>query len=110
MLAPFDNHGNLMHYPETIWGHNEKLEWIGTEPTWQELPPFYGEYRFDSYHRGRSAVYFQFREKGTDRLWPMFLTDLADVLKTVSIDKGLIRGTWEVCKRGQNYGIRRVSA
>ncbi|MFC7760761.1 hypothetical protein ACFQY4_24130 [Catellatospora bangladeshensis] len=35
----------------------------------------------------------------------MFMTDLLDVLHHKVVERGVVRGVWQVRKRGQNYGL-----
>ena len=110
MLAPFDDHGNLMHFPGFTYGHDANGKWVGTPPEWREIEPFNAVMQFSSYHRGRSAAYFCWCKVDDNTLWTMFLTDLSQLIETATLYMGKVTATWEVCKRGENYGIRRVSA
>jgi hypothetical protein len=59
---------------------------------------------FDSFERGRSAAHAIWKnEDGAE--FPMFLTHLAEVIETCSIQNGRVTDVWTVYKRGQNYGI-----
>jgi hypothetical protein len=56
-------------------------------------------------HRGRSAAYFECVDEGGHR-FPLFMTDLLEVVRALDIRRGTVAGRWVVCKRGQNYGVR----
>lgn len=91
---PVDEHGNLEHYPSSV---NSQLWSAGNEP-------FAAELTFVDGRRGRSAAVFEWRDAG-GRVYPMFMTDLLDVLHHKLVDRGVVRGVWQVRKRGQNYGL-----
>lgn len=40
--------------------------------------------------------------------YPMFVTDLVDLLQHAPVVNGYVRCRWKVVKRGSNYGIARV--
>jgi hypothetical protein len=71
--------------------------------------PFKAHLTYTGCGRGRSAIHFYFEDLETRIKYQMFLTDMDDV-----ISRGLaplsLRGTWEVVKRGSNYGVRMVEA
>ena len=79
MIAPFDENGNLMHYPERYW--NGSGEYI--EPEWREVEPFFAVIHLVGMHRGRSAAYYEWRsDEGIH--YTMFLKDLEDLLCTAA--------------------------
>jgi hypothetical protein len=93
-VAPFDERG-LLHYPES---------WRGIE--WRPAPAFDASLRFDDYSRGRSAAYFNWMDDSTGLRYPMFLADLADLIRGANLLQGeTLTNRWRVVKRGQNYGI-----
>lgn len=114
--VPFTAAGSLMHFPKDRLDYSE-AEWGETSRTWTKMPavvtpdwrpnvPFTATLRLDSTRRGRSAAYFVWLD-GDGREFPMFLTDLADLIKSGNvIAGGVIAGLWMVAKRGQNYGVR----
>lgn len=102
MNAPYDKDGNLLHYPDTFYRHNG-MEWKD-EGTFTETLVFEGQ------RRGRSAAYFVWRKQLTDITYPMFMKDLGDLIKTTTVDRGVVTGSWTVQKRGTNYGIRFVGS
>lgn len=83
----------LLHYPLDV----SDTEWVDNEPTMLTLHVL-------ETVRGRSAAYFMWVDS-VGRNWPMFLTDLADVLRHCEIRGGKVSAMWKVRKRGQNYGI-----
>lgn len=106
--APYDRNGNLMHYPETQWWY-ENDERHYAPPTWRDPAPFTARLTYQGYKRGRSAAYFQWVDEN-GRTFPMFLTDIDDILRTRELGPDGITATWVECKRGQNYGLRLASA
>lgn len=114
MRAPFDQHGNLQHFPECWYEYPDGGAVVRHEPYWIDAEPFGATLIFAGFRRGRSAAYFMWRQviPGTAQVleYPMFMTDMADLVEFDVIEYGVVRGTtWEACKRGQNYGIRRVA-
>jgi len=88
---PFDRDGNQLHYPES-WK-------IGLH--WRKNEPFTDTLTYDTYSRGRSAAYFNFkRSDGTELV--MFMTDFEKVVPLMI--NGKVTGTFQFIKRGQNYG------
>lgn len=97
-LAPYDADGWLLHYPSNV-------------AEWRPMETFTATLRLLGNSRGRSAVTFEWVDQD-GRHWPMFVTDLTALVtsgnrieraRTQSLD-------WEVCKRGQNYGIRLITS
>lgn len=75
--------------------------------------------RYAGSGRGRSSVTFYWRDIETENRYPMFLTDMDDLLHQGRIGvsfkaespentTAIVSGTWTACKRGQNYGIKRA--
>lgn len=98
--APYHFNGNLLHYPERIYhqGHF-------TEPEWKPNIPFAAKLYLDSMCRGRSAAYFMWQnEQGIK--FPMFMSDMLNVIQKSIIENGWVDGIWQVIKKGQNYGIQ----
>jgi hypothetical protein len=62
---------------------------------------------YDCYSRGRSAAYFRFRDKFTDRQFTVFLKDFEEGFAHNMV-KGELTGTFAFCKRGSNYGTMLV--
>lgn len=94
---PFDLDGNLREYA----GYGE------TE--WRDNVPFEADMEIVGYERGRSAVRVIFRDEGL-RKYPMFISDLVTLIQTSDIIDGKVSGTWVGTKKGQNYGVKKVSA
>lgn len=93
---PFDENGNMREYPnhygDTFWRDND---------------PFHADMQVIGYERGRSAVRVILKDS-TERKWPMFISDLVDLIKTSDILDGKVSGQWVGTKKGQNYGIKRI--
>lgn len=99
--VPFDKQGVLMHYanPDARPDHFDAAhKWLEPEPIELTLH-LYGT------ERGRSAAYFLWTD-GLANVWPMFMKDMADLVKNAAINYGVVSGMWIPCKRGQNYGLR----
>jgi len=71
---------------------------------WRPNEPFEATLRLDRLERGRSAARFWFvDEEGTE--YPFFGQGLTEMLGKVTLDHGVVTGTWIAVKRGANYGI-----
>lgn len=97
--APFSTDGSLYHYC-SAWDEQNGIEWKDSSYIFDAV------LEFDGYCRGRSAAYFIFKNKHTGARYPMFLTDIEDMLKFKIIAMGQTGGRWGVVKRGANYGIQ----
>lgn len=107
--APYDRNGNLMHYPETQWFYVDEVRQTAP-PEWRTPQPMKAVLVYEGYGRGRSAAYFMWRHQVTGTRYPMFMTDLDEMLRTRTIPVQGVHATWIECKRGQNYGIRVATA
>lgn len=94
--APFDKDGNLMHYP--LLHHMSG---------WRDVTEFDATLCYKGYARGRSAAYFLFTDLDGHE-WPMFLKEFDAAVKHLC--NGRITGQWTITKRGQNFGIKLLSA
>lgn len=94
--APFAGN-SLLHYPIT----HQITEW-------REVDEFDAALTLMGMERGRSAAYFIWQEDYTHNSFPMFLVDMADLLKRDTVSFGTVLTTWKIMKRGQNYGIAKV--
>lgn len=109
--APYNGKGDLQHYPSTWWTANP-----GTgksdlhSPEWRDPSPFRAVLVYEGYARGRSAAYFMWRHQITGTRYPMFMTDLDEMLRTRTIPVQGVHATWIECKRGSNFGIRVATA
>lgn len=91
---PFDKNG-MQQYP---W------EWADSFH-WEDNRIFSTTMTFHSYSRGRSAAGFNFKDEN-DRNYYMFLTDISDMIREVTLDHGKVSGKWTFVKRGTNYGVK----
>lgn len=115
--APFDRNGNLMHYPEIQLVLPEDAVYTPgkgydkphnrVQPDWREVVPFEATLTLTpEVTSGRSAKYLHWVDDEGHR-FPMFVTDLVGVvLSNARIERGRMSGSWVVCKRGANYGIK----
>lgn len=109
--APYGPKGDLQHYPERTWrGCRAEGTFEMIEPDWRDPAPFRAVLVYEGYARGRSAAYFLWKHYTRGTRYPMFLTDLDDILSSRTIPKQGVHATWIECKRGQNYGIRLATA
>lgn len=90
--VPFDKTGNQLHYPN--WGINY----------WSENEIFKDTLTYESFSRGRSAAYFEFRRKSNGKTVVVFMADLEPIL--FAMVRGSVTGEFTFCKRGQNYGCK----
>ncbi len=100
--VPFSSDGSLFHYCSAKEENSPGVQWRDSEIVFDAVLHFQG------YCRGRSAAYFMFKNKATQATYPMFLTDMEDILKNRIIALGMIGGRWKAVKRGSNYGIKFV--
>lgn len=104
---PVDADGNMQSYPERSYGWesdgNGHRRFVARDPRLQELPPFEATMRVVGMETGRSAKRLILEDQATGKKYRMFVADIVNQLKGVDLV-----GTWEPCKRGQNYGIRKV--
>ena len=91
--------GDLVNYPR---------DYDPSTIVWKENYIFYTILEIESVNRGRSAANFNVVCIKTGRKFVMFLTDLLDIVKNSTIENGLTEGQFTFCKRGRNYGIKRV--
>lgn len=103
---PVSQGGSLLHYPQnslvrTATGYDS------VPPIWVPNDPFAATLRLDSMASGRSAKYVIWKAASEMdcRCWPMFIADLLELVQFAAIDRGVISATWQVRKRGQNYGL-----
>jgi hypothetical protein len=93
---PFMPDGSVPHYADS---HMTSYEWKEADYS------FDGILIFQRCVRGRSAAYFLFKNKETNAMYSMFLTDMEEILSKRIIAMGMIGGRWKFVKRGSNYGI-----
>lgn len=75
-----------------------------------EVQPFTASLRLVDSWRHASSVYFTFEDENGVR-WPMLFGDAAEFFKHATMVGGRSASyTFEVVKRGQSYGIRRVQS
>lgn len=95
--VPFDQDGNQMHYLNPYWAREST--------TWKPNETFTDTLTYSTYHRGRSAAYFEFTRSAGRRVY-VFMADLEPLIKWMVCGK--VTGTFTFCKRGANYGCRMV--
>ena len=105
---PFDRHGNQMHYPNNQWFHNEHGAYVMEAPTFKDNYVFQDTLIIHGYSRGRSAACFEAKSNTTGKGFTIFLKDFIEIVKTHDISHGYVSGIWTFCKRGQNYGLKKI--
>jgi hypothetical protein len=111
--APYDRDGNLCHH-ESDGGWFETVEptspgqrdWVAHGPEWRPVAEFMATLAYDGYSRGRSAAYTWWTDTRTGSRYPMFMTDLDEVLSSGLMRGMVFTGRFTVVKRGRNYGIK----
>ena len=105
---PTDKDGNWQHFPMSTF---ERVgdQYVRHPNHWVIVQePFYAVLEIDRMNTGRSAKYATVRNVETGVTYPMFVSDLLDVIRYAEVSEGQMRGTWTGSKRGQNYGIKIV--
>lgn len=92
-VAPFDSAGDLVDWPARY-----------REYDWRPVEPFPAVMRLVGSSRGRSSATFEW-EDDKGQTWPMFMTDMVDLIRRGEISEGTATGVWTVRKRGTNYGL-----
>lgn len=72
---------------------------------WRPNDPFEATLLLIDCERGRSAARFIWEDRQTQTRYPMFMSGMLDLVKNHSTHKGKVTATWQVVKRGQNYGL-----
>jgi ABC-type phosphate transport system auxiliary subunit len=93
--APFLN-GNLQQY---AYGYS------AGQYDWRENVPFKKLLTLDSLYSGRSAKGVIWRDMDGNT-YPMFVTDLIELINLHELAYGKVLAYWVVQKRGENYGLR----
>lgn len=104
-LVPYGSRG---YYYEDRVPYRCLLEYVGgweKDVEWLANTPFTATLKIHNLERGRSAARFWFVDEATGTRYPFFGQGLVDMLSQVSLDHGVVTGTWIAVKRGANYGI-----
>lgn len=111
--APYSRRRNQLCHHENDGCYYDDAG-VRQPPEWRPIVPVTGTFRYDGYSRGHSAAYFWWKDAGTDTRYPMFLTDMDDLLAGAHLQSmggaTFFVGTITVVKRGSNYGIKRLTA
>ena len=109
--APFTTGGSLHHYVacRSAEDHAQEDEYARCiNVVWLPNDPFIATLEITHMTRGYSAKYVNWMSPHADddRVYPMFVTDLLDLMRNVDrIERGIVTTRWKVRKRGQNYGL-----
>lgn len=77
---------------------------------WDEVEPFEASVKVTGHQRHRTAAYFTFVDRQGHQ-FTMFLVDAAEFFGSANLTDGWSEVcTFEPCKRGTAYGIRRVKS
>ena len=115
--APYDRDGNLCyHQSDGRWfedvGPGTGLagrDYVVRGPEWRPIAEFTATLAYDGYSRGRAAAYTWWKAvTATGTRYPMFMTDLDELLNSGLMRGSSLTGRFTVVKRGQNYGVRLV--
>lgn len=110
--VPFD--GNVMqsypmsHYARDACGrhvYDESGRAVREGPEWRLLEPFEATLTLVGRERGMSRQTFLWKDEQTGITYPMFASDLFDVIQRATITKGYAFARWVAHKKGTNYGI-----
>ena len=91
---------------EYTWGKPGEQQGVD----WRPNEPFAATLRLDRLERGRSAARFWFIDEMSGVHYPFFGQGLTEMLSKVTLEKGVVTGTWIAVKRGANYGIELLEA
>jgi hypothetical protein len=110
--APYNAQQNkLCHHERDGWYYDANGVKRPTE--WRPVVPVTGTFRYDGYGRGQSAAYFWWLDTATGTRYPMFMTDMDDLLKGAFLQSmggaTYFVATITISKRGQNYGVKLVN-
>lgn len=106
LRVPYDDKGNLLHYPHGNYGTRPDGTFGYIDAVWQPNELIRSKIlQFEYMSRGRSAAYAVFKDP-EGHTYPMFMSDLGDLLVTHIIRRGVVQSDWMVAKKGSNYGIR----
>lgn len=102
--VPYDAEGNLLHYSGQSYNYTTRS--YQDTSVWLDNEPFQAEMELVTFGRGRSAATFHWKKVDDGRKFPMFMTDMVDLIKFGSVINGRTPlQKWVVVKRGQNYGL-----
>jgi hypothetical protein len=113
-LVPYETSRRYVpDLPREEWPEVTKLaEYAGygeSRYDWRPNEPFEATLTLERLERGRSAARFWFVDEEGTR-YPFFGQGLVEMLSQVTLDHGVVRGTWIAVKRGANYGIELLEA
>ena len=90
------------------------LEWVGVPlgtakagVEWRANDPFRARLQISGIERGRSAARFIWVDDD-DRRFPMFMTDMENLVRHGVEVGGIVVGWWMVRQMGQNFGLARI--
>jgi hypothetical protein len=85
--------------------------WPSVNCEWRENDTFLATMQLqEGVSSGRSAKYVWWKNVDTGALYPMFVTDIVDLVLRSTLHNGEVTTFWRAQKRGQNYGLRRAYA
>ena len=87
---------------------NGKVRWYSGDKYDEERDNFVWDDKleYDGYGRGCSSCVIFFKSLNDRKEYTMFMTDFNDIVDL--LNKGCIEGQFTFCKRGMNYGIKKI--
>lgn len=104
--APFNGRGNMITWVRAR-RRFETDEEYARDIEWRDNTPFTATMELTSFGRGMSSARFHFVDH-EGHTYEMFMKDMEDLFLRGNIERGVVTGTWRICKRGQNYGLQFV--
>lgn len=100
------------NHPKVPFLNNEMQHYGTDRHEWVELQPFAAQsMEIVGFYRGAVSAAKIILEDENGLSYPMFLSDVVDLMRTANIFQGVIwGGVWEATKKGQNYGIRLLAS
>ena len=105
--VPVDRDGNWLHYPQRQYAYVDG-KYTSFDIEWKVVEPFWAHLEVVTLNTGRSAKYVTVKDVDRRITYPMFVSDLIDVIRYAKVENGRISALWTASKRGQNYGIKVV--
>lgn len=79
----------------------------GDKIDWRDNYTFTDSMQIVDYSRGRSSILFSFKSQTDGTVYPVFVSDMMDIIQNCSIINGIISNQdWSFIKKGGNYGMQ----
>jgi hypothetical protein len=107
-----DKRTNLVHFPNGWEAYNDDCDnpanRVEAGVEWREPYEFEDTLKYVTYHRGRSAAYFEFVSLNDGRRYTMFLKQFDQAVSRMVM--GQFTGSFGFVKYGHNYGVALLDA